>query len=96
MRTLVQTDVFRRWFGSLNDFEAKSSVLARLRRLSLGNAGDARPVGQGISEMRIPYGPGYRVYFVDVGPDGIIVLNGGTKKSQLRDIRVAQHLVENL
>jgi len=70
--------------------------LVRVRRLSLGNPGDVRPVGEGVSEMRIDYGPGYRVYFVSCGEQLIILLAGGDKQSQARDIQTARDLARRL
>jgi len=70
--------------------------LVRVRRLSLGNPGDVRPVGEGVSEMRIDYGPGYRVYFVSRGEQLVILLAGGDKQSQARDIDAARELARSL
>lgn len=70
--------------------------MVRVRRLSLGNPGNVRPVGEGVSEMRVDYGPGYRVYFVSPGEQLIILLAGGDKQSQARDIKAAQALARNL
>jgi putative addiction module killer protein len=69
-----QTDVFSDWFSELRDREARARITARIRRLSLGNPGDVKPVGSGVSEMRIDYGPGYRVYFVRHGDMVVILL----------------------
>jgi putative addiction module killer protein len=84
-----ETEVFARWFRDLRDPGAKHRVLARIRRLSLGNPGDVRPVGEGVSEIRIDYGPGYRVYFVSRGSTLVILLAGGDKRTQSRDIETA-------
>jgi putative addiction module killer protein len=81
-----QTDVFAAWFGGLRDREARARILVRIRRLSLGNPGDVRPVGSGVSEMRIDYSAGYRVYFVQRGPILVVLLCGGDKRTQDRDI----------
>ena len=70
--------------------------MVRVRRLSLGNPGDVRPVGEGVSEMRIDYGPGYRLYFASRGEQLLILLAGGDKQSQARDIKAAQVLARNL
>lgn len=69
-----QTDEYARWFASLRDQQARARILARVRRLSLGNPGDVRPVGEGVSELRIDYGPGYRVYFTQRGATPIVLL----------------------
>jgi len=87
-----QTDVFSDWFARLRDREARARITVRIRRLSLGNPGDVRPVGGGVSEMRIDYGPGYRVYFVRRGDTVVILLCGGDKSTQARDIARALEL----
>jgi putative addiction module killer protein len=91
-----QTDRYARWFERIRDTQARSRILIRIRRLSLGNPGDVRPVGEGVSEMRIDYGPGYRVYFLQRGQEVVVLLAGGNKKSQDRDIRTALELARNL
>ena len=91
-----QTDLYARWFESLRDQKARARILVRIRRLSLGNVGDVRPVGKGVSEMRIDHGPGYRVYFVRRGEELVVLLAGGDKDSQERDIRTACELARNL
>jgi putative addiction module killer protein len=88
-----QTAVYSEWFDGLRDRQAKTRIDIRIRRLSLGNPGDVKPVGEGVSELRIPYGPGYRVYFVQRGEFLIILLAGGDKSTQERDIRTAKDLV---
>ncbi|HEV8119043.1 MAG TPA: type II toxin-antitoxin system RelE/ParE family toxin [Thermoanaerobaculia bacterium] len=90
-----QTDSYSRWFDGLRDKEARARILVRIRRLSLGNPGDVRPVGEGVSEMRIDYGPGYRIYFVSRGELLVILLAGGDKNTQSRDIQVAQELARS-
>jgi putative addiction module killer protein len=87
-----QTEVFTKWLRELSDRQAKGRVLIRIDRLKLGNPGDVRPVGEGVSELRIHYGPGYRVYFVQY--DAIILLVGGTKDTQDRDIEKALTLAK--
>src|SRR5438132_8363905 len=82
MIEIRQSRVFATWFGRLRDREARARILVRIDRLALGNPGDARPVGEGVSELRIDYGPGYRVYFVRRGPALTIVLGGGDKRRQ--------------
>jgi len=84
-----QTDTFAQWFSDLRDREAKARIDVRIRRLSLGSPGDVKPVGSGVSEMRIDYGPGYRVYYVQQGKMLVILLAGGDKRSQNRDIKTA-------
>ena len=90
-----QTEVFARWFRRLRDQEARDRIDVRVLRLSQGNAGDVRPVGQGVSEMRINYGPGYRVYFTRRGGSIVILLAGGDKASQQRDINRAIELARD-
>ncbi len=82
---VLQTDAFVRWFDNLRDRNARTRILARIRRLQLGNPGDFRPVGKGVSEMRIDHGPGYRVYFVR-RQQSVVLLVGGNKSTQNRDI----------
>jgi putative addiction module killer protein len=91
-----QTDVFGAWFAGLRDRAARARITARIRRLSLGNRGDVKPVGQGVSEMRIDYGPGYRVYFVQRGDALVILLCGGDKRDQSRDIARALDLAKEV
>jgi putative addiction module killer protein len=87
-----QTERFARWFSGLRDSQARMRVQARIRRLSIGNPGDVRPVGEGVSEMRIDYGPGYRVYFVRRGEALIVLLARGDKRTQERDIVTAREM----
>jgi len=87
-----QTETYADWFNSLRDRRARARIDVRIRRLSLGNPGDVRPIGSGVSELRIDYGPGYRVYFVQSGPMLIILLAGGDKRTQDRDIKKALEL----
>jgi putative addiction module killer protein len=91
-----QIDDFVRWFEKLRDSKARARILVRIRRLSLGNPGDVTPVGDGVSELRIDYGPGYRVYFKPHGKSVIVLLCGGDKRSQKRDIERAKELARNL
>ena len=91
-----QTDAYARWFRRLQDRQARVRIDSRIRRLSLGNPGDVRPVGEGISEIRIDYGPGYRVYFVQQSQTLVVLLAGGDKDSQDRDIRRALELARGL
>ena len=91
-----QTDEFTRWFSRLRDNRARARIRARIDRLSEGNPGDARPVGEGVSEMRIDYGPGYRVYYSQRGQRFVMLLAGGDKSNQERDIRLALELASEL
>ena len=92
---VLQTDAFERWFDNLRDRNARARILARIRRLQLGNPGDFRPVGKGVSEMRIDHGPGYRLYFVR-RQDSVVLLVGGNKNSQNRDIDRATKMAQRL
>jgi putative addiction module killer protein len=91
-----QTDIFADWFAGLRDRQARARITVRIRRLSLGNPGDVRPVGGGVSEIRIDYGPGYRVYFVRRGDTVAVLLCGGDKRSQDRDIARALELAQEV
>ena len=96
MIAIRQTEVFAAWFGNLPDRRAKARIEVRIDRLALGNPGDAKPVGEGVSELRIDYGPGYRVYFVRRGEAVIVLLAGGNKRTQTRDIEAALRLARFL
>lgn len=96
MFDLKQTERFRAWRTKLKDERAKAVIAARLDRLAYGLAGDAEPVGEGVSELRIHYGPGYRVYFCRRGRMIIVLLCGGDKSSQARDIAAAKRLAAEL
>lgn len=93
-----KTDVFSNWLDGLRDIQARARIQVRIARLAAGNPGDVAPVGEGVSELRINYGPGYRVYFRQRGYELIILLAGGDKSTQARDIktalRIARHLAE--
>ncbi|EFI34407.1 addiction module killer protein [Desulfonatronospira thiodismutans ASO3-1] len=91
-----KTEVYVKWLDGLRDIRARARVLARVERLAAGNPGDAAPVGEGVSELRINYGPGYRVYYKQQGRELVILLAGGDKSSQSRDIKTAQRLARNL
>jgi putative addiction module killer protein len=96
MIEIRQTEGYFQWFNSLHDRQARVRVDARIRRLSLGNFGDVKPVGEGVSELRIDYGPGYRVYFTQRGQTLVVLLAGGDKKTQDQDIKKALELVREL
>ena len=96
MIEIRKTDSFAKWIDSLSDIRAKARILVRIERLAAGNPGDARAVGEGISELRINYGPGYRVYYKKIGQTLIVLLAGGDKRTQSRDIKAAKRLVESL
>jgi putative addiction module killer protein len=91
-----ETTTYADWLGSLRDLRARTRIDIRIRRLSLGNPGDVKPVGEGVSEFRIDYGPGYRVYFTRRGSAVIILLAGGDKRSQDRDIAAAIRLARTV
>jgi len=96
MNEIRQTTVFADWMAKLRDVRARAKIAARIDRLALGNPGDVEPVGEGISELRIHYGPGYRVYFTRRGPDLIVLLCGGDKSTQAKDIATAKALAAKL
>ena len=96
MIEIRKTDVYVQWLDGLRDIHARARVLARVERLAAGNPGDVRPVGEGVSEMRIDYGPGYRVYYKKHGREMVILLAGGNKRSQASDIKAALRLARNL
>jgi putative addiction module killer protein len=96
MIEIRQTETFAAWLRNLRDRRARARVVVRIDRLSLGNPGDVRPVGEGVSELRIDYGPGYRVYFVRRGETLIVLLAGGDKASQAQDIATALRLARSV
>jgi putative addiction module killer protein len=96
MLEIRQTATYAQWFEHLRDRQAQARINARIRRLSLGNPGDVKPVGEGVSELRIDYGPGYRVYFLQRGDTLVVLLAGGAKRTQDRDIQTALALARNL
>lgn len=96
MTEIRKTDNFAQWIDGLQDIRARARILVRIERLKAGNPGDVKPVGEGISELRIDYGPGYRVYFKRIGQKVIILLAGGDKKTQPKDIKTAISLSRNL
>lgn len=95
MVELIRSATFDDWISGLRDRRAVARIAARLDRLATGNPGDAAPVGQGVSELRINYGPGYRVYFMQRGPVLVILLCGGNKSTQEKDIKQAKALAES-
>ena len=96
MIEIRKTNVFARWLDGLRDMQARARILVRLERLASGNPGDVKPVGEGVSELRVNYGPGYRVYFKRQGLEVVILLAGGDKDSQTTDIKTALELARNL
>ena len=96
MIEIRKTDLFAKWLDNLRDLQARARIQARIERLALENPGDVAPVGEGVSELRINYGPGYRVYFKQRGRELIILLAGGDKRTQARDIKTALYLARNL
>jgi putative addiction module killer protein len=91
-----KTETFVRWLDGLRDIRARARVQVRIERLAAGNPGDVEPVGEGVSELRIDYGPGYRVYFKKHGRDVVVLLAGGDKRTQSADIKTALRLARNL
>ncbi|WP_337080756.1 type II toxin-antitoxin system RelE/ParE family toxin [Acinetobacter pittii] len=96
MYEIKTTETFDEWFDSLRDTQGKARINARLRRVELGNFGDAEPVGENVSELRFFFGPGYRVYFIQQGDEIIVLLAGGDKSSQQKDIDKAIELAKEI
>ncbi len=96
MTAFVRSEDFDAWLSALDDLKAKARILARLRSATLGNFGDCAAVGEGVSEMRVHVGPGYRVYFVRMGATVYVLLTGGDKSSQKRDIVRAKQMAREL
>ena len=96
MLEVRRTEVFAKWLDGLRDVRARARVLVRVERLAAGNTGDVKPVGEGVSEMRIDHGPGYRVYFTRQGQTVVVLLAGGDKRTQKTDIETALRLARNL
>lgn len=96
MLEIRKTEIFAKWIDGLSDIRARAKVLARIERLGAGNPGDVKPVGESVSEMRIDYGPGYRVYYKKTGQKIVVLLAGGDKRTQSKDIRTAQRLAKEL
>ena len=96
MIQIQQTEAYVEWFSELRDRVARARIDIHIRRLSLGNPGDAKPVGDGVSKLRVDHGPGYRVYFIQRGEVVIVLLAGGDKSTQDKDIRTAKALAKDL
>jgi len=96
MTQIRKTETFARWLDGLRDVRARARVQVRIERLATGNAGDVESVGEGVSELRIDYGPGYRVYFKRLGREVVILLAGGDKRTQSADVKAALRLGRNL
>jgi len=96
MIELRKTDRFAKWLDSLVDIRARARVMVRIERLAMGHPGDVKPIGEGISELRIDYGPGYRIYYKQLGQVVIILLAGGDKRTQAKDIQVALRLAKTI
>jgi len=96
MIEIRKTEIFARWIDSLDDIRARARIQARIERLAAGNPGDVKAAGEGVSELRIDYGPGYRVYYKKHGQKVFILLAGGDKSTQAKDIKTALRLARNL
>ena len=96
MLEIRKTEVFAHWLDGLRDLRGRAKVQVRIERLAAGNPGDVQPVGEGVSELRIDYGSGYRVYFKKIGREVVILLAGGDKRTQAADIKTALRLARNL
>jgi putative addiction module killer protein len=96
MVEIRKTEIFAKWLDRLHDIRARARIQVRIERLAAGNPGDVKAVGEGVSELRIDYGPGYRVYYRKRGQNFIILLAGGEKSTQARDIKTALRLAKNL
>ena len=96
MIEIRKTEIFAKWIDGLHDIRARARILVRIERLALGNPGDVKSVGEGVSELRIDYGPGYRVYYNKQGQKVVILLAGGDKSTQAKDIKTALRLARNL
>jgi len=96
MLQIIRSETFDRWLAGLRDRQARARIIKRLQRLALGNAGDVEPVGSGVSELRIDYGPGYRVYYTQRGAVIAVILCGGDKRTQHKDIKRAIEMAADL
>ena len=96
MIEIRKTENFAKWIDGLNDLRARARILVRVERLAAGNPGDVKAIGEGVSELRIDYGPGYRVYYKKHGQKVVILLAGGDKRTQAKNIKTALRLAQNL
>lgn len=96
MFEIQRTEQFDKWLSSLKDINAKTRIAIRIRRMETGNFGDVQPVGEGVSELRIHYGAGYRIYFKNVGTTLVLLLCGGDKSTQTKDIMAAKNLAKEI
>jgi len=96
MIEIRKTEIFAKWLDGLHDIRARARILVRIERLAAGNPGDVKAMGEGVSELRIDYGPGYRVYYKKHGRKVVILLAGGDKSTQAKDIKTALRLARNL
>ena len=96
MIEIRKTDTFAKWLDGLHDIRARARILVQIERLAAGNPGDVKAVREGVSELRIDYGPGYRVYYKKLGRQVVILLAGGDKRTQVKDIKTALRLAKNL
>lgn len=96
MIRIRKTDIFAKWLDSMRDIRARARVMVRIERLAAGNPGDVKPVGEGVSEMRINYSSGYRIYYKQQGNEVVVLLAGGDKRTQVKDIKAALRLARNL
>ena len=96
MIEIRKTEIFAKWLDGLHDIRARARILVRIERLAAGNPGDVKAVGEGVSELRINYGPGYRVYYKRRGQKVVVLLAGGDKRTQAKDIKTALRLAQNL
>ncbi len=96
MPEIRKTEVYAKWLDDLRDVHARARILVRVERLAAGNPGDVKPVSEGVLELRIDYGPGYRVYYKKQGQEVVVLLAGGDKRTQARDIKTALRLARNL
>lgn len=95
MKEIIRSETFSQWLESLKDSRARARILMRIDRMKEGNFGDAEPIGKGLSEARIHYGPGYRVYFMQQGDRIVVLLCGGDKSTQAKDIKLAERIAQN-